>query len=330
MQSNTVQKVLIIAVSIMLMLWTGCSSAQKGVKKPEVRILKTDIGSLSLRDITLVFDIEIKNPYPVELKLDKIGFDVKIEDRQFFKTETGQGLKIKKKGKEVTRLHLNLVYLDIIKVVSDYTKKTALNCIIDTVIEIPLPNMPGLGKSMKVEHKLMQKIPTIKPSIKVANFKVKMPTEADVAAALKKAGQDAISSVSVTNMFSSLLSGKAPAAPVIDPNTLDLKLNVGFDIEMKNETPAVLEFLDLDYDFVVNDQNFIAGKTSDIKNQAGVSVLAIGNEFSTKSMNQAVLNIFRSGKGQFGLKGKSMLKLPAEIKKEPVELKFDEKGAFNL
>jgi len=187
-----------------------------------------------------------------------------------------------------------------------------------------------LDKNMKVEHQLTQKIPTIKPSIRVANFKVKMPTEAEVAAALKKAGQEAVSSISVTNMFTSLLSGKAPATPVIDPNSLDLKLNVGFDIEMRNETPAILNFLDLDYDFLINGENFISGKAADIKNRGDLSVLTIANEFSTKSMNQAVLNIFRSGSGQFGLTGKSMIKLPSEIKATPLELKFDEKGSFRV
>jgi len=324
------KKVPIVIVSVMLMLWAGCSSIQKGLGKPEVKIVKMDIDSLSLRDITLVFDIEITNPYPIELKLDGISFDVKIENKQLFKTETSKGLKIKNRGKEITKLNLNLVYVDIIKIVSDYTKKASLECIIDTEIIIPLPDFPGLDKNITFEHRLTQKIPTIKPSIKVANFKVKMPTEADIAAALKKAGQDAISSVKVADMFTSLLSGKTPAAPVIDPNSLDLKLDVNFDIEMKNETPAVLNFMNLDYDFLINDENFIAGKTSDIKNNGNVSVLTIANGFSTKSMSQSILKIFKSGNGQFGLIGKAAVKLPSDIKDTPVELKFDEKGGFNV
>jgi hypothetical protein len=223
-----------------------------------------------------------------------------------------------------------LVYADIIKIVADYTKKASLECVIDTTIIIPLPNLPGLDKNATFEYRLTQKIPTIKPSIRVANFKVKMPTEADVAAALKKAGQSAVSTTSVTNMFTSLLSGRTPAAPVIDPNSLDLKLNVGFDIEMRNETPAVLNFMDLDYDFTINGEKFITGKTAEIKNINNASILSISNEFSTKSMNQAILGVFRSGSGQFGLTGKSMIKLPSDIKTAPLELKFDEKGGFRV
>ena len=322
------RKILVVIVAVMLCI--GCSSIQKGVRKPEVKIIKMDIDSLSLRDITLFFDIEIKNPYPVELKLDGIAFDVKIEDKQLFKTETSKGLKIKKNGKETTRLTLNLVYADIVKIVLDYTKKAALECVIDTKVMIPLPNFPGLDKNITFDYRLTKKIPTIKPSIKVANFKVRMPTESDIAAALKKAGQSAVSTTSVTNMVTSLLSGRIPAAPVIDLDSLDLKLNVNFDIEMKNETPAILNFVDLDYDFIVNGEKFIDGKTSNIKNAGNLSVLSIANEFSTKSMNQAVLRIFRSGSGQFELKGKSMIKLPSDIKDTPVELKFNENGGFNL
>ena len=55
------KKILVVFVSVMLMVWAGCTSMQKSIKKPEVKIVKTDIDSLSLRDITLVFDVEIKN-----------------------------------------------------------------------------------------------------------------------------------------------------------------------------------------------------------------------------------------------------------------------------
>jgi LEA14-like dessication related protein len=90
------KKVLMVIAIMAVMIWPGCATMPKGTKKPEAKIIKTDIDSLSLRDITLVFDVEISNPYPVELKLDGIIFDVKVENKQLFKTETSKGLKIKK------------------------------------------------------------------------------------------------------------------------------------------------------------------------------------------------------------------------------------------
>jgi len=49
------------------------------VKRPKVSIEKCDIDSLTLRDITFLFDIGIENPYPSGLKLDDIFTGKKVK-----------------------------------------------------------------------------------------------------------------------------------------------------------------------------------------------------------------------------------------------------------
>ena len=41
-------------------------------QRPTAEIVNFDIESMSLRDITLLFDVEIRNPYPIPLKLNAI------------------------------------------------------------------------------------------------------------------------------------------------------------------------------------------------------------------------------------------------------------------
>lgn len=318
----------IIPCFIAALLITTCQSLQLK-KKPEARIRDFDIDSISLYDITLLFDIEISNPYPVGLKLEDIGFTFFIEEKQFFKTSTAQGLKIKANGKETSVFKVNLKYTDIARIIRDYNKKDYLSCVVDTVITIPLPDIPGLQKKLTFNYKLKKQIPAIKPSIRITGFNVKMPTQKDIADALKRAGKNAAESGRIYGMFSDILSGKN-ARPTIDPASLDLKLKVNFDIEMKNKTRARLEFRKLDYDFLVNNARLVKGVTTDIVNKGTGSLLRVESEFSTRNLSKPVLKAFRNKKGNYNLKGEALLQLPASVKKEPLKLKFNEAGSFRL
>jgi hypothetical protein len=52
--------------------------------------------------------------------------------------------------------------------------------------------------------------------------------------------------------------------------------------------------------------------------------------FSTAKLTKNVKALFSSRKGSFGVKGSAQLKLPDEIRKEPIPLSFDESGSFSL
>ena len=58
------------------------TSIINNIPLPEAKIVNFDIDSLSLRDITLLFDIEIKNPYPVKLKLSQMKSVFFIDKKQ--------------------------------------------------------------------------------------------------------------------------------------------------------------------------------------------------------------------------------------------------------
>jgi len=318
----------ILPILLLTLLVSTCQGIQIK-KKPTASIANFDIESISLHDITFVFDIEIGNPYPVGLKLDDIGFTFYIENKQFLKTSTAKGLKIAAMDKKISSFTVNLKYADIIKIVQDFAGKDYLDCVVDTVISIPLPEIPGLEKNITLTYKLKKQIPAIKPSITIANFHVQMPTEKDIADAIKRSGKNLTNTDTILSMYHDILSGKKPQQ-VIDPASLDLKLKVGFDIEMKNETKAKLNFQRLDYNFLVNGSKLVDGSTTDIKNDGNTSILKIISEFSTKTMSKSILKAFQNKNGDYGLQGEALMKLPASVKKAPLKLKFDETGRFTL
>ncbi|PKL16033.1 MAG: hypothetical protein CVV49_18430 [Spirochaetae bacterium HGW-Spirochaetae-5] len=299
------------------------------IPKPTAEIVNFDIDSISLTDVTLLFDVEITNPYPVKLSLSTVESTFFVENKQFFKTSTDK-LKIKAKGKETTRLFVSLKYADMAKIVKDYKNKDSLECVVDMVVVLPLPkSVSKLAKDVTFKFKLKKEVPAIKPEINIANFTVVKPSLADIEEALKKARKNNLNADAVKNMFGAILDGKNPAK-VIDPADLDLKLKVNFDVVMKNSTKAAIFFNDLKYDFKVNNSKLVDGSTKDIQNKAGEYILSISNEFSSKALGASILKAFNEGKGDFALTGYSMVKFPDKIKKTPLKLNFDEKGALSI
>jgi len=317
---------LIVFAAAMLM---SCATMNLN-QRPSAEIVNFDIESLSLRDITLLFDVEIRNPYPIPLKLNAIKSVFYIENKQLFKTSTAAGMKIRGMGNEINRFKVNLKYADIAKIVKNYSTKESLECLVDMTIAIPLPDaLKNIQKEITFNYKLKKEIPVIMPQISIKNFTVIKPTQKEIEAALARARKKNLSASAVTSMFGAILDGKNPAK-VIDPSDLDLKLNINFDILMNNRTKTNMVFKDLNYDFMVNNSRLVDGYTTNIQNRSSEYILKVNNDFSSKALSKSILNAFSKGKGDYKLKGYSMVKFPDKIKKEPVKLTFDENGGFGI
>lgn len=305
-------------------------SLKKAVPKPTAKLKKVTIESISLRDINFLFHIQVYNPYPVKLNLKKIGFTFFVEGKQFFRTATAKSFKVGPKKRRTNVFRVNLKYADIINIVRDYKNKEYLKCQSKVFLQLWLPDMVKrtLGDSIGFTFRHKSTLPAVKPKINVANFKVKMPSMSDIRRqlAIKRSN---VSSKKVSKMFSDIFSGKS-AKRVIDPASLDLPIKVNFDIKLKNEARAKLLFRNLKYDFYVGNDKLIGGLTKKIVRRGNVSVISIGNTFSSKNMSKSIYKLFRKGKGDFKVKGVTKLQMPKKYFPEPLNLNFTEAGKFNI
>jgi LEA14-like dessication related protein len=325
MKTRIITPIIIFAATMIL----SCATMNLN-QRPTAEIVNFDIESLSLRGITLLFDVEIRNPYPIPLKLNAINSTFYIENKQLFKTSTASGMKIRGMGKEINRFKVNLKFADIAKIVQDYSSRESLECLVDMTIAIPLPDaLKNIQKEITFNFKLKKEIPVIMPQISIKNFTVVKPTRKEIEAALAKARKKNLSASAVTSMFGAILDGENPAK-VIDPSDLDLKLNISFDILMNNKTKTRMIFKDLNYDFIVNNSRLVDGYTDNIQNRSSQYILKVNNDFSSKALSKSILNAFSKGKGDYKLKGYSMVKFPDRIKKDPVKMTFDENGGFSI
>lgn len=300
-----------------------------GLPKPTAEIRRFEVAAISLRDITFLFEVAVKNPYPLALPFDGMGIAFSVEGTKVFTVASKGGFTVPASGTKSNTFTVALVYADVIKVVQDYATKDYLATAIDVSLSIPLPKLPGLPKSIPFSWKLKKKIPAIKPRLAVLDFRVVPPTQEQIRAALVKAGKK-VDAGKALGVLKNVLEGKKPAAGVIDPSEIDVPVSVSFTIELANEAKADLSFAKLGYNLAVNGDPLVAGESSQVILRDGRSLITVVSTFSSRSLSQNVRKLFQDRKGTFTLRGTAAIKLPDEIRKEPVPLEFEEGGGFTI
>ncbi len=334
----------LVAAALLLSAAAGLSAldlskAASGAKKlvaeapkPSAEVRSFQLEAISLRDVTFKFDLVVKNPYPVGLSFDGMTLDFTVEGAQVFSAKSQGGFSVKANSEKSNAFTVTLAYDAIIKLVKNYIEKDWLNTVIDGTLVIPIPKIPqypSLPPNVTFKYKFEKKIPAIKPQVAILDFSVKPPSEAQVASGVAKAGKK-VNPGKALGVFKNVLEGKKPAEPVIDPADIDVPLTVSFTISVKNDAKGPISFDKLGYELFVNGEKLVVGDSAKVQRQGDRTLITVDNEFSSKRLSKSVKAIFSERKGSFGVKGSASLKLPDEIRKEPVALAIDEKGDFSV
>lgn len=301
----------------------------QSLAKPTAEVTKFQVEAISLRDVTFLFELTVSNPYPIGLSFSGMSLDFSVEGTKVFSAADKGGFSVAARGKKASSFTVTLPYEAIIKLVKDYNSKEWLNTVVSGVLKIPLPKIPGLPADISFSYKLEKKIPAIKPVVSIVGFSVTPPSAAEVAAAVAKAGKK-VDPAKARAVIGDILAGRRPAAPVIDPAELDVPLRVSFTIEIRNDARGPLSFTKLGYELFINGESLVVGESSSIKRDGQRVLVTVTSTFSTKRLSKAITVLFSQRKGTFSVRGSTTVKLPDEIRKEPVALAFDEKGSFSL
>jgi LEA14-like dessication related protein len=317
-------------VLLAALLLAACESISTGgIAEPKAELKRFEVAAISLRDITFLFEVAVKNPYPLALPFDGMEITFSVEGTKVFTAASQGGFTVPAGGTKSNTFTVALVYADVIKVVKDYAAKDYLATAVDVSLSIPLPRLPGLPKSIPFSWKLARRIPAIKPRLAVLDFKVVPPTQEQIRDALVAAGKK-VDVGKALDALKNVLEGKKPPAGVIDPSEIDVPVSVSFTIELANEAKADLSFAKLGYDLAVNGDPLVAGESSQVVRRDGRSLITVVSTFSSRSLSQNVRRLLQERKGTFSLRGTAAIKLPDEIRKEPVPLEFEEGGSFSL
>jgi LEA14-like dessication related protein len=310
-------------------LWAFTLPTPSGLPKPTAEITRFQVDAITLRDVTFLFDLTVKNPYPVQLSFNGLTLAFSVEGARVFTAASKGGFSVPANGGKTSTFTVTLAYDAIIALIKDYTTRDWLTTVIDGTLVIPLPKIPGLPNDITFTYQLTKKIPAIKPRVALLNFEVRPPSREQVAEAIAHAGAKTDPGKAL-GVFKDLLAGRKPSAPVIDPADLDVPLTVAFTIEIRNVARGPLSFDKLGYDLAVNGERLVAGESTKIVKEPGRDLVTVSNVFSSARLSRDVRALFSARKGTFGIKGSASIKLPDEIRKDPIPLSFEEQGAFSL
>jgi LEA14-like dessication related protein len=303
-----------------------------GLPTPTAEITRFQVEAISLRDVTFLFELSVQNPYPLELPIDGMTLDFSVEGSKVFTAASQGSFRVKANAKQAKSFTVTLSYDAIFKLVKDYAAKEYLATAISgkLVIKIPtVPLMPGLPKDVSFDFKLDKKIPAIKPQVAITGFKVTPPSAEQVRQAVAKAAKG-VDPGKALSAITDVLAGKKPESGAFDPTQIDVPISVAFTVEIKNEAKAALGFSKLEYELWVNGERLVVGASSSVTKSGQATLVTVTNTFSTKQLSKGVNAVFSAKKGDFKIVGSASLKLPDEIRKEPIALRFTESGTFSF
>jgi LEA14-like dessication related protein len=113
----------VLVLSILPILVTaGCEPVQQllgGVPKPTARLAGMQFGDIDLKAATLLFDVEIDNPYTVALPLLNLDYAVASGQTPLFEGKADTQTVIPAKGKQSVSLPVKIGYMDFLNALAE-------------------------------------------------------------------------------------------------------------------------------------------------------------------------------------------------------------------
>lgn len=110
-----------IVISIILCL-CGCAALQQLIDRPGLEFEGMSLNSVSLFEATPVFKFKITNPNPMGINVNKIAYNLKINNQKFIKGVSDQQVRVKAAGTGNLDLPITFNYMDVFNNASEYIK----------------------------------------------------------------------------------------------------------------------------------------------------------------------------------------------------------------
>ena len=130
---------------------TGCESVQKALEsldKPTARIQDVRLRDLTLQNVTLHFDVEVSNPYKVDLPLTRVDYALATTGKSFLDGEADLSGTIPARGSRTVTLPASIRFEELIQAVKDVRLGQVLPYKADLALSVDgsaVPGIPGGG-----------------------------------------------------------------------------------------------------------------------------------------------------------------------------------------
>ncbi|MET0122083.1 MAG: LEA type 2 family protein [Candidatus Thiodiazotropha sp. 6PLUC9] len=197
-----------------LLMFQGCSTLEQAEQiitgqQPTAEVKGVKLSGLDIDGIDLIFDLQVDNPNPVKIALDRLDYDLKLSNHSFLKGEQGMGVSLAANGPSQVKLPVRMEFEQLLQQYGQLLKQDEVPYEIDLGLGL---DVPLLGRiRLPVNYQGRMPIPKI-PDVKVSDVDVERLT-------LQKADLMVELEVANPNRF----------AVILDKLDYQLKLN-GIDV----------------------------------------------------------------------------------------------------
>jgi len=205
---------------------SGCSLLQE-IQKPEIVSVRPGITGIDFDAISLAFDVDVNNPYPIPIRAPRFRYGLDIKENEFFKGEVESGIDLPAAKVGTLTLPVQLSYKDLWRTFQGLSDAKEVDYTLNGALMFS-----ALGKSFDLPLSHRGKFPVLRP-----------PTFSNIKASL--------SEVSLTR------AKIAVDADVKNPNVFDLGIKgLGYALKVGDEEIGGLD----DYAFRVYSDTLRASK----------------------------------------------------------------------
>lgn len=141
--------ILLLALQVGLL---GCASKLQNLREPKVELQNVKVKELGFDTAKLLFNFTVQNPNPVEVAVDEIQYNLKLNGKDFTKGTLSENLKVGPESSVVIPLPVNFKYQDFAGNLSEFIKNRKMDYQVDGDIRLGLISIP-YKKSGQVELK---------------------------------------------------------------------------------------------------------------------------------------------------------------------------------
>jgi LEA14-like dessication related protein len=173
---------LLLAAVIGTAVLTGCATLEQMIQKPTIAFNHMQIVSADLLKSTAVFDFNIHNPNPINLRAGLITYNLKLNGRDFVKGRLDQGVTLMAGGTSTLQIPVTMAYLDFFDSVAQLWNTRSADYALTGgfsvgPLTIPfqahgildLPKMPGISLEAIEVRKLTLSGATLKCLVQMTN-----------------------------------------------------------------------------------------------------------------------------------------------------------------
>lgn len=168
MRRRTACGTLLVALTIL----GGCKSltgALDGAPKPSAKVLSVGLQGLSLGGASLVFDVEISNPYPASLPLIDLSYSLASQGHTILDGKVVQTGSVPARGTQVIQLPANFRFATLLEALKGVKPGAVIGYRADFSLSVKAPVLGPM--SVPFSHRGELPIPAL-PRIELASFEL--------------------------------------------------------------------------------------------------------------------------------------------------------------